>query len=118
MNFPRSSRLLTSQQFDRVFQRRRSRSDSRMIVYACENDVARPRLGLVVSRKCGPSVRRGRWKRCLREAFRLSQHELPQTLDLVIMPRPQADPEMPALRESILRLAGELNDRLQTESRG
>ena len=117
LKFPRSSRLLTAQQFDRVFQRRKSRSDKFIVVYACENDVGRPRLGLVVSRKCGNSVRRGRWKRCLREAFRLSQRELPPGFDLVVIPRPQVEPQTPVLRESLVRLAGELFVQMQSGPR-
>ena len=113
--FPRSSRLLTADQFDRVFQRRQSQADESMVVYACENDVGRPRLGLVVSRKCGNSVRRGRWKRCLREAFRLSQHQLPPGLDFVIIPRPQVEPQTPRLRESLVQLASKLVARMRTD---
>lgn len=104
--FPKSSKLLKSAEFDRVFKRRRSRGDGVLVVYACENDVGAPRLGLVVSRKAGNAVTRNRWKRCLREAFRLSQHELP-AVDLVVLPRPKATPTMPLVRRSLVRLARE-----------
>jgi ribonuclease P protein component len=45
---------------------------------------ARPRLGLVVTRRLGKAVKRNRVKRLLREFFRRHQTELPAA-DLVIM---------------------------------
>lgn len=88
-----------------------------MVLYACENSVGHPRLGLVVSRKCGTSVERNRWKRCLREAFRQSQAELPQGLDLVVIPRPRAEPATPAVAGSLRELAAQLARVLATEER-
>jgi ribonuclease P protein component len=46
------------------------------------------RLGVVVSKKVGDSVRRSRAKRLLRESFRIHQHELRQPVDLVLVARP------------------------------
>lgn len=106
--FPKSQRLLKSAEFDRVFARRRSQSDRTLVVYACENDGDSPRLGLVVSRKVGGAVLRNRWKRCLREAFRLAQHDLPRGLDLVVMPRAGAEPSMAAAKQSLCDLADRL----------
>jgi ribonuclease P protein component len=111
--FPKSRRLLKAAEFDRVFHRRRSQSDSLVVVYACENALPHARLGLVVSRKCGNAVVRNRWKRCLRDAFRLVQHELPAGLDLVVLPRRGAAAASPRLRESLLMLAGRLARQLQ-----
>jgi ribonuclease P protein component len=112
-NFPKSRRLLKAAEFDRVFHRRRSQSDSLVVVYACENDLPHARLGLVVSRKCGNAVVRNRWKRCLRDAFRLAQHELPAGLDFVALPRKGVAPATPRLRQSLLMLAERLARQLQ-----
>jgi ribonuclease P protein component len=103
--FPKHARLLTTAQFDRVFALRASASDQRLVVYAARNDVGIPRLGLVVSRKCGNAVVRNRWKRCLREAFRLAQHDLPPDLDLVVLPRSGSTPLTTELRVSLAALA-------------
>jgi len=46
------------------------------------------RLGVITSRKVGGAVVRNRARRLLREAFRLHQHELAQSLDLVLVARP------------------------------
>jgi ribonuclease P protein component len=111
--FPKSRRLLKAAEFDRVFHRRRSQSDSLVVVYACENILPHARLGLGVSRKCGNAVVRNRWKRCLREAFRLAQYELPPGLDFVVLPRKGAAAATPRLRRSLLMLAARLARQLQ-----
>jgi len=102
-DFPKQARLLKPAEFDRVFRRRRSRSDGFVVVYVCEGTGERPRLGLTVSRKCGNATVRNRWKRALREAFRLVQHELPR-VDLVVLPRRGAKPNVARLRHSLKSL--------------
>lgn len=49
------------------------------------------RLGLVVSRKAGPAVRRNRIKRLCREAFRTWPEFLPDGTDLVVIAKAGAD---------------------------
>ena len=73
--------------FQLVYDRRRSVSDDWLIVYACENDLPYLRLGLSVSLKVGGAVQRNRLRRLYREAFRLTRHEMPTGLDLVLIPR-------------------------------
>jgi ribonuclease P protein component len=107
-SFPRSRRLLKPAEFDRAFKRRRAQSDGVLVVYACENELPYARLGIVASRKCGNSPTRARWKRCLREAFRLSQVDLPAGYDFVVLPRPAATPTMPRVRASLVTLARRL----------
>lgn len=51
--FLRRDRLVRGDQFERVYRRRRSVADGRLIVYGCENDVGSTRVGLSVSRKVG-----------------------------------------------------------------
>src|SRR5207244_8406954 len=80
--------------FRRVYERRRSASDGWLIVYACENDLNFLRLGLSVSRKIGPATHRNRLRRLYREAFRLTRHEMPGSLDLVLIPRTSEAPPL------------------------
>ena len=109
-SFPKANRLLRKADFDRVFADRNSTAAGPLVVYVSQNDVDLPRLGLVVSRKVGSAVVRNRWKRLLREAFRLEKQNLPQGVDVLLLPR-QAEPaELDELRQilvrSVKRLAG------------
>ena len=107
LTFPKRRRLLKSAEFDVVFAARHSAADGQLVVYGLANALGGPRLGLVVSRKVGNAVTRNRWKRLLREAFRLSQHDLPP-LDLVCLPRSRQEPSLPALQASLNRLAAKV----------
>jgi ribonuclease P protein component len=103
--FPARFRLRTTAQFQRVYDRRCSAADGLLLIYVAENDLPYSRLGLSVSRKLGGAVVRNRWKRLIREAFRLSRTELPEGIDIVVIPRPTAEPALEPLRASLARLA-------------
>jgi ribonuclease P protein component len=90
--------------FRRVYDRRCSASDARLIIYACPNDLPYLRLGLSVSRKVGGAVQRNRLRRLYREAFRLTRHEMPVGLDLVFIPRTPEAPTLEELKKSVPRL--------------
>lgn len=98
--------------FRRAYRRRCSSADEVVIVYACENGLDRCRLGLSVSRKYGPAVARNRWKRLVREAFRLSREKLPKEVDLIVLPRERLEPTLEQLLHSLPRLAGKARARL------
>jgi ribonuclease P protein component len=115
--FPLSHRLRTSAEFKRVYERRRSAGDNLLVVYGCLNGLTHPRLGLSVSRKVGNAVARNRWKRLLREAFRLQVPQLPAGVDLVIVPRAGVRPELKLLMTSLRELARRVADRLSKEKR-
>ncbi|MCE9562428.1 MAG: ribonuclease P protein component [Planctomycetes bacterium] len=103
--FPQSHRLKTPAEFDRCYKRKRSSSDDVLIVYACENGLAHARLGCSVSKKIGNAVVRNRYKRLFREAFRLSQHELPMGTDFIMIPRPGEEPTQEVVKASLVKLA-------------
>src|SRR5919197_941325 len=87
--------------FLRPYARRRSVSDSWLIVYACENGLPYLRLGLSVSRKVGPATKRNRLRRLYREAFRLTRSEMPAGLDLVLIPPKPDEPTPGQLKQSL-----------------
>ncbi|MBA4188586.1 MAG: ribonuclease P protein component [Planctomycetaceae bacterium] len=105
LTFPQTHRLKTPAEFDRCYKRKRSASDDVLIVYACENDLGHPRLGCSVSKKIGNAVVRNRYKRLFREAFRLSQHELPVGTDFIMIPRPGEEPTQDMVRLSLVKVA-------------
>ncbi|MEX2139464.1 MAG: ribonuclease P protein component [Pirellulales bacterium] len=111
--FPKSSRLKSLSDFRRVFDRRRSATNGRMTVCGCENELGQTRLGLSVSRKVGGAVVRNRWKRLLREAFRLSREKLPPGIDLVIVAKDSTPPELPWLLDELPRLAAQVVRKLK-----
>ncbi len=92
--FPRTARLLRPAEFASVYDRRQSAASGPLVVYAAANGLAGGgvRLGLSVSRRIGSAVVRNRWKRRLREAFRMVRSALPPATDLVIVVRSGAPP--------------------------
>ena len=118
--FTKQMRLLRPSEFERIFAARSSASDRLLLVYGASNEVGHPRLGLTVSRKFGGAVVRNRWKRVLREAFRLSQHQLP-SLDLVCLPRGPAPPGLSQVLASLSSLAARIerqNERSRNRAPG
>ena len=91
--------------FRRAYQRRCSAGDGEILVFGAENGLEHARIGLSVSRKVGGAVARNRWKRLLREAFRIEHPHLPPGIDLVVIPRLGVEPELAALRQSLTKLA-------------
>ncbi|MGA2063696.1 MAG: ribonuclease P protein component [Thermoguttaceae bacterium] len=112
--FPRAHRLSRRSHFQRAFRLRCTAADQTLLVFGHPNDLQVTRLGLSVSRKLGGAVQRNRWKRCIREAFRLSGGQLPQGIDLVVVPRAGQEPQLGQIRQSLVRLAGRVARKLQT----
>lgn len=97
--------LRRTKDFARVYDRRRSVSDSWLIVYACENGLPHLRLGLSVAKKKFALAKdRNRVRRLYREAFRLTRAEMPTGLDLVLVPRRGEMPTLETLKQILPRL--------------
>lgn len=90
--FPRSLRILKTEEYDKVFSNPVRVSASGVLVLGRKNSSSDvPRLGLVVPKKVlKRAVWRNRVKRIARESFRLSQHSLPN-IDLVVIARPKIE---------------------------
>lgn len=88
LTFPKNKRLTSNRQFKAVLDRRRRASDALLTVWMAENHRDHTRFGVSVGKTCGNAVVRNRLKRLLREAFRLSQQEMPSGFDYVVMVAP------------------------------
>lgn len=83
--FGRELRLLTPSQFDNVFQQPFRVASPLFTILAKPNQLTHPRIGLTIAKKRAKlAVHRNRIKRCVRDSFRLHQHQLPG-VDLVLM---------------------------------
>jgi ribonuclease P protein component len=91
--------------FERVHRGNQYAADNVLVIRASANEQELTRLGVSVSRKVGIAVVRNRWKRLVREAFRLEQARLPPGLDLVVRPRLGATPNAAAIRRSLVDLS-------------
>ena len=90
---PRTARLLSQSQFDRVYRQGVKFVAPGVVAWALPSDSGRSRLGLSVSRKVGGAIVRNRVKRVLREAFRLVAVPPDPPLDLVLVARPGRAPQ-------------------------
>ncbi|MFQ5491000.1 MAG: ribonuclease P protein component [Phycisphaerae bacterium] len=112
--FRAEQRLTRQGEFDRVFARRCSVGDRRLVIYAVENGSDITRLGVKVGKRMGGAVTRSRIRRRLREAFRTQQHGLPRGLDVVCIPRVggSGDAGVGELADSMFKLLHRAQDKL------
>jgi ribonuclease P protein component len=89
--FPRESRIVTAAEFGRIKRGGRRVATRYFLVYLAPAAAGIPRLGMIVTRKVGGAVHRNRCKRVLREAFRLSRHNFPAPVDLVVIVKRSED---------------------------
>jgi ribonuclease P protein component len=115
--FTFKDRIRKQSDFDRVYQARLFAADDVLVVNADANGLDHARLGLSVSRKIGGAVVRNKWKRLIREAFRLSRGALPMGLDLGVRPQNWAEADYEAIRGSLMVLAGRIHNRLAKKRR-
>ncbi len=114
--FPREFRLRSQADFDRVYQRDVVAADDVLVARGCENVLGYSRLGLSVSRKVGNAVVRNRWKRLMREAFRLTRDTLPAGIDFVLRPRRGAECNLSLIQQSLPKITRRIAKRLEAQS--
>lgn len=87
--FPRQVRLLSAEDYRNVFNDVTCKVSNRHILFlARESNTQQARVGLVVAKKnVRKAVERNRFKRLVRESFRLHQHTI-EPLDIVVLSRP------------------------------
>lgn len=84
--YPKDARLRRARDFQPVRTRGRRHVGAQAVVRAVRNDAGRARLGIASPRSYGDAVRRNRFRRLVREAFRATAATLP-AVDLLVEPR-------------------------------
>ena len=111
----KSQRIHSNRDFAGIYELNQRAGDEHLLIFALVNQLNTTRFGLSVSKRHGNAVRRMRLKRLLREAFRLTQHELPMGLDLILIPRIRSGAGLSDYQNSLLRLSQKLAKRLSTK---
>lgn len=114
----RCQRMRKRADIDPVFRRGLRAGDGRLLLVARrrddrENGEPSRRGGVSVSKRHGSAVRRNRLKRLCRETWRLSQHDLPDGFDYVLVPRVGVQADLAGLQESLIHLAGRIARRAE-----
>ena len=103
----RSESLKKNKDFKIVYQNGTSYANRLLVMYVLKNQHKKNRLGISVSKKVGNSVVRHRLTRLIRESYRLNEAEFENSLDIVVVARPQAkDRTYHEIESALIHLAG------------
>lgn len=106
--------LRSSRDFERIYADGQRVGDDHLLIFATANVLNVNRLGLSVSRKHGSAVHRNVKRRRIREAFRCLQHEIPNSFDLIAVPRQRDDSTLQDYRNSLRTLIRKLAKRISS----
>ncbi len=76
LTLPRRARLTHAREFEGVYAAKLRKNRGFLTLFARANESGLHRLGLAVGKRVGHATSRSRMKRLIREAFRLTRHEL------------------------------------------
>jgi ribonuclease P protein component len=83
--FPKRLRLTSNDEFKAIIGRRRRFGDNVLVLYAAPNGREYSRLGVSAGKAAGNAVVRNRFKRVVREVFRLNREQMPAGFDYVVI---------------------------------
>lgn len=84
--FPRQARLLSSKQYRLVDRQGKEHLGRYMRLHIRIAHDSKQKLGITVSKRYGKATTRNRFKRIVREAFRLSRHEFVPNIQINVRP--------------------------------
>ncbi|HSH44049.1 MAG TPA: ribonuclease P protein component [Arenicellales bacterium] len=104
-SFPKACRLVSSDDFRRVYRNARRGRVGPFAWHACPNNQGQARLGLAVPKRVlKRATDRARVKRLIRESFRHHRSELPAVDVVVTLKTQPRDVHDPALHAQIARI--------------
>jgi ribonuclease P protein component len=89
-SFEKEDRILKRSEFHELTGSGRKLENDCLIAFIKPGRFNRPRLGITVTRKVGKAARRNRFKRLVREYFRLNKQHLNQNWDINIIAKKKA----------------------------
>lgn len=104
--FEKSKRVRSSQRFGKILKRGRCKADGTLVLCALKTIPGQPpRIGITIPKKTGNAVVRNRWKRLIREAYRLQQKDLPRGFDYIVRPKKGSKANATEIQVSLISLA-------------
>lgn len=79
--------LKSKKDFKRIYDKGKSFANKYLVLFFLKNDLTYNRVGFVTTKKLGNSVIRNRFKRRLRESYRLSEEDFLQGYDIILLSR-------------------------------
>ncbi len=103
--FSKAHRLTRQKDIDAVYKRGRRWNARIFRIHVRENGLGRSRLAISVPGRVCNAVLRNRWKRLLRESFRLNKEAIGPGLDIVAVPtQPPGELLRPQVEAVLLNL--------------
>ncbi|KNF07296.1 ribonuclease P protein component RnpA [Gottschalkia purinilytica] len=101
----KKQRLKSNREFRRVYDTGKSFANKYLVLFFVKNDLSYNRVGFATTKKLGNSVVRSKFKRRLREAYRLNQNKIGQGYDMIFLSRANAkDIDYKAVESAVLHL--------------
>ncbi len=91
MDMKKTESIKNNSEFKEVYQTGKSYANKFLIMYVKKNGLQYNRLGISVSKKVGNSVIRHRVTRLIRESYRLSEEQIMNGFDIVVVARVSAN---------------------------
>jgi len=106
-SFGKKKRVTRSGDFTKIIRLGTCVADGTLVLFAlpktsADNSI---RIGITIPKKTGNAVQRNRWKRLIRESFRVQQAALPVGYEFIVRPKRGATPSWRAIEKSIPHLA-------------